>query len=65
MIGRATAETGRIVVSGSKRVTEDLTLDIRSVQLSGITAEGSARCTVSTVEGERTEVVWDEARKAL
>ncbi|MFC1661365.1 carboxypeptidase regulatory-like domain-containing protein, partial [Gemmatimonadota bacterium] len=65
MIGRETKESDLLLVEGTQRLVEELQLSVRAVPLRGITAEGSARCTVRPEEGRRTAVVWDEARKAL
>jgi hypothetical protein len=65
MIGRETRESPVFQVASEERVSRDLFLPIRAIELRGITAEGSPRCAVRPEKGERTAVLWEEARKAL
>ena len=65
MIGRETRESPAFQVTSEERFSQELSLPIRAIPLRGITAEGSPRCAVRPEEGERTAVLWEEARKAL
>jgi len=65
MIGRETRVSPLALVSAEERLTQEISLPVRAIELRGITAEGAARCIVRPEVGERTAVVWEEARKTL
>lgn len=65
-VGFASTTTPEIEVGAGKTVTYRMSTVSTGVTLEGVTAEaGGRRCQVRPEDGGRTQVLWQEARKAL
>ena len=65
LIGRATADSGPLVITEGAALEWSPVLSSQAIQILGIEVEGGRRCTVRPDEGTLVARVWDEARKAL
>ena len=64
-VGYATIAGMEVEVAPGATVERTLEVAVRTVVLEGLSLSGRRRCQVRPGEGEATQVVWEEARKAL
>ena len=64
-IGHASVLSDPFTVEDGEAVVRRLETPVEAIMLAGIEVAGSRRCEVRPGQGEGTETVWEEARKAL
>lgn len=64
-IGHASTFSDPLMLTGSESVAVELRAAVQVIQLEGIHVQSDKRCVARPAEGEVTDRVWNEARKAL
>ncbi len=64
-IGHASTLSDRFSATAGAEIERRLIAPVEAISLQGITATSRRRCRVRPEEGLQTQVVWEEARKAL